>query len=849
MTKLHQVYTDFSAGELDELALMRTDTEAFKHGAAKVRNAFILNTGGATNRPGTSLEASPGTDKIRLEPFEFDSGEQYLCAFYNGGLKIYDASDSSLVQTITTGIPWLLADLFELVITQVADTMLVFHQSFIPQKITRTAADTFVRADFAFDTRYKIATPKQPYFKYADEDVTIVPSDWRTGTITLTASSSVFTSDHVGTYIQFESVILKITAYTSGTSVSATLEDDDSGQGYIYGEMVTDPFETIPDSPRVIVTHPNHGMSVDDDVAFENATGPVDSAGSEMYDGINVSGVFNIEEIIDDDHYVIVAGMEAPTASSWYTGTWSEGAALEKDSTIMRLFDGISTLDYFEPKYNYDIEVEPTSGYGNITNHYHMPGLRMLWQHTTGGMSGTDGARAMRLSTSPTNVREPYYQDHATNNIQTVTTEKVVFGGSNVRWIPVNAPSRNWKEQVFSDVNGYPAAGVFAHNRLWLASTPADPALIVSSHIGDFFNFDVGSGLDSESIQFQITGEEGMAEIRNFSADENLQIFTRNGEYFVDQQNLTPAAFKLNNQTSFGSGYVKPIRFDGGTVFAQGSGKAIREFMYSDAQAAYGASNLSLLVPHLISNPADMAAIKGTASRPEQYIAVVNDDGTLAVFFSNRTERVAAWSLWTITDDNDAQINIESVCEINNQLWLSVLKDSNRYLCKLSADETDYLDLMESHSGASSDTWTVDAAFTNDTVDVVVDGVYSEQVTASTTTITLSAAQTALKTGFRFTPQLRTLPPTISLPTGPRFGMVKGIGQTTVHFNGTQSATVNGHSLSNNRNISDDAAVSGEVTGKRQFNLLGYDRDPYVEITQTSPGVLRVLGVQMGVLI
>ena len=57
-------------------------------------------------------------------------------------------------------------------------------------------------------------------------------------------------------------------------------------------------------------------------------------------------------------------------------------------------------------------------------------------------------------------------------------------------------PHLEWKEQTISTKRGFPQAVTFHNNRLWLAGLKSRPAGILASHIGDYFNFDLGTGLD-----------------------------------------------------------------------------------------------------------------------------------------------------------------------------------------------------------------------------------------------------------------------------------------------------------------------------------------------------------------
>ena len=65
--------------------------------------------------------------------------------------------------------------------------------------------------------------------------------------------------------------------------------------------------------------------------------------------------------------------------------------------------------------------------------------------------------------------------------------------------------------------------------------------------------------------------------------------------------------------------------------------------------------------------------------------------------------------------------------------------------------------------------------------------------------------------------------------------MLRGLGRVVLDLNNTLSISVNTRKLEI-RNTTDDMSQSRTaVTGKREFRLLGYSRDPQIEITQSAP--------------
>ena len=210
-----------------------------------------------------------------------------------------------------------------------------------------------------------------------------------------------------------------------------------------------------------------------------------------------------------------------------------------------------------------------------------------------------------------------------------------------------------WDEQLWSSHRGFPQAVSFHDNRLWFGGNPSKPSSVVASQVGEYFNFDVGSGNANEAIDVAIAGDR-VNEVRHFVSSRNLQVFTDGGEYYIptssDIAAITPSNIAFRRQTPFGVSRANPVVFDGATVFSQKNGKAIREYLYSDTQAAYTSNSISVLSSQLIDSPKQIAMIGGSLSRPEQFAFFVNSgtthNGKIAVFHSIRDEKIAGWSMY-----------------------------------------------------------------------------------------------------------------------------------------------------------------------------------------------------------
>lgn len=718
------VQTNFSAGEVGSLMNMRTDTGAYANGAKKLRNVALLNQGGVARRCGTTYLATLGA-QTRLISFEFAFDEQYIFAFSNTTLKVYNLTGTLL--TTITGCPWTTSMLFELTYAQIADVMIICHPDMVTQKITRTGASSFTRAAFAFDQSSNGAETYQPFYKFASSSITLSSSASALGSATLTTSAAYFTAAHVGLRLKWYDSEIEITGYTNSTTATGTIKK------ILEGVLDIDPFKTTDGSTTVEVTHVAHGLATGATIVFTGCT----SVGGITAVQLNGSRTITV---VDDNKYTFTAG-----------GTAS------------------SSLDGGGPH--------------------------------------------------------------------------VVFSGTNV-------PTRNWQEQSFSSIRGYPAAVTFHEGRLWFGGTDSQPDALWASKIYQFFNFDIGEGLDNESIQVTI-GSNDISSVRHIVSNRNLQIFTATSEFYVPRINdttITPNNITISRQTPYGSSKIAPTPFDGATIYVQSSLKAIREFTYNSAEEAYASPTLSILAEHLITSPQDMAVNYGTTKRGEQYLLLINNTGTIAQFTSSRAEKIAGWTLWTT--EGGGSPKFESACTLGDSTFVAVKRGAAYFLEKFADDDlTTPLDCAISYTSGSAQTvWTVSSIFAGQEVDVISGNYYLGRYTVNgSNQITLNTAVTSITVGYSFTVEIQTMPVEITDRSGSYNGKPKRISRVLMDLNETLSVSIQGNRLII-RQVNDDFSQQPTpVTGKREFFLLGYSRDASVTITQSEPLPLRLNGLVMEV--
>ena len=190
----------FNAGELSRKIDGRSDLEMYKTGCRDLDNFYVLFGGGVERRSGTEFVAktkgtassgsSNGDKKVKLIPFDFSADTNYIVEVGVGYIRVYNSDGSQVSDSNISGtVPYTESDLDTIQFIRRFDTLILTHPNHEPLKVVRaTIAPTFVISDIEY-----------VYPPLLDQNITattITPSN-TTGSITLTASASLFESGHV----------------------------------------------------------------------------------------------------------------------------------------------------------------------------------------------------------------------------------------------------------------------------------------------------------------------------------------------------------------------------------------------------------------------------------------------------------------------------------------------------------------------------------------------------------------------------------------------------------------------------------------------------------------------------
>ena len=401
-------------------------------------------------------------------------------------------------------------------------------------------------------------------------------------------------------------------------------------------------------------------------------------------------------------------------------------------------------------------------------------------------------------------------------------------------------------EDVWSSSRGWPRSAAFHESRLYFGGSGSRPNTIWGSKVIDFFNFDIGTALDDESVEATINTNQ-LNVIVSLNPGQDLQIFTTGGEFIVAQaanEPVTPSNFLVKPQSRLGSRPGVPVEdLAGATIIVQRQGKSLISFQFTDTTASYGAQPLSVLSSHLLNDPVDLSIRRATSTDETDRLFLVNaGDGSMAVYSILQAQNVIAPSRFTTDGEFIAVAN--ELSDTYTIVKRTVNSATVYYLEKFNESLT--LDSAKSGAAASSVTM---SHLEGETVEIVRDGVLepSQTVPASPYTITFGTAATSShQVGLNYDITIKTMPAEPALPQGTVQGVNKRIVQVDAIVHETQNMTINGKPVAFRQF---GASVLGqpvqEFTGtKTVHGLLGFSNTGQITISQSVPLKMTVLGIE-----
>jgi hypothetical protein len=399
-------------------------------------------------------------------------------------------------------------------------------------------------------------------------------------------------------------------------------------------------------------------------------------------------------------------------------------------------------------------------------------------------------------------------------------------------------------EDVWSSTKGWPRSVTFHEGRLYFGGSKSRPSTVWGSKIGLFFDFVPTESLDDDAVEATLDTNE-LNVITDIISSRDFQVFTTGGEFYVPQQGtdpITPLTFTFKQVSRNG---IKPgtrvQSVESGSVYIQRQGKSLNEFVFSDTQLTYLTQRISLLSGHLLKGPQRIALRRASSTEEADLLLMTNTtDGTMAVFSIMRSQQITSPSEF-ITDGEfiDVGVDVTDIyCVVKR-----VFNGSTRYFVERFMD-TLYTDCAFTGGAAASAS---SLPHVGKSLNVICDGVpqANETVSGGGSVTFDRASTTSYEVGLPMTVYVKTMPVEIQLQTGSRISYKKRIVEISAVLKDTQDMTVNNQPITTR--IMDNPLLDLPVptfTGIKRVNgVLGYSREQAIEVAQTLPLKMTLLGL------
>lgn len=398
-------------------------------------------------------------------------------------------------------------------------------------------------------------------------------------------------------------------------------------------------------------------------------------------------------------------------------------------------------------------------------------------------------------------------------------------------------------QPAWNSTLGYPSKVLFFQNRLWFANTASLHTTIFASKIGQPVNFDVGSGLESDAIVYNL-GIRDAGSILWINGGKQLEIYCENIECVCPQdQNsaLTPGSFSIRQQSSYGSSpKLKPISYLNDSYFVSKTGKAIINFHFNGVGLAYSSTPVSVVSSHLVKNPVNACLLRGSVDKQDNFIYFLNPDNTLTSFQFAIEKKLAA--LTPVVFQEDVQ-TIDIVTVLNSIFVLKYYSLTEKYILEQFSSDI-FIDFAKNANTTSHGLITGLTEYNGYNVQVVINNQDYGQYMVEDGQITVRNVSVieAATIGLLYNNEVVTMDFYSGNST---YAYFKQISRIYVDYYQSLDFNINGK-LVNYRYFSDiqnEIPISPKDGTAIVASVDGFNRSSNLTITQNSPFGLNITGI------
>jgi len=643
---IHDIIASFNAGELSPYLESRTTLDKYRSGCKTLENYLITPYGPANRRSGTEYLGAAKSSSTRCRLFGLnlsddnrivmELGVGYMRFWQNGSLMTHPVSatwngvsytTSSILEAIGityaststapvyaassgsvgTPHPYTESDLRNIQVLQVNNVVYITHPSYVPMRLSYWGTNTY-------NPPFTIGEVPWSWAPMLDQNITsttITPSALTGSSITLTASSGIFKSTHVGSYWQLnhKNPTQYITQNLNANATSSNLKVLGKWSLQTFGIWTADLALQQSDDNGTNWSTIRTYKSRDD----YNTVSSGESTKQCLLRMV-VSGTSSIPTTAT----LTISGTTAKlTGSDYAAGAGDQITVVSSDSTQ----SANKALGIFTVK---------TGNATTIT--YQVPSGTTV---PTGTITFSYGAPRAMLSPIDATLKG-FVRITGYTSATSVTAKVIADLGD-------TTATSTWSEGAFSAVRGYPTSCALHESRIIYAGTSDSPTTIWGSYTSDFENFKQGA-YDSDSYSFTLSSSSGGL-IKWIISKTALLIGTTQDEWSLSSSDgtrpLTPTNVLAKKQSRYGSGGLPALILNDTVVYLQKMSRKIREFVYAWNSETWVSNDITALAEHTTRGGIVELAYQRV---PDALLWMVRSDGQLVSMTYEREQQVVGFS-------------------------------------------------------------------------------------------------------------------------------------------------------------------------------------------------------------
>lgn len=858
---LHRLQPSFTGGEISPSLQLRVDASSYHTWLQSAQNMLVHPQGGISNRAGTQyIGSAKHSDKpCRLigfpisetEGYVLEVGENYI-RFFTGSGPVLDENETPL----EVSTPYAAEALFELSVAQYNNELYIAHKNYPLCKLTRTAlgAFSFAPVELRYGPFMPANTDEEKQLRVYAQTTTVV-SEGVPATLAFAPVSysnrmvwayfngnCFYVADDFGLNLADIAENFNVAYNAQGLSASvqgsilritSSAADGGNWNGKVFMLEYRSRFTGPADSTVTQV------LSGGENAGTQTVVQPgryILESNFSLFTPQHVSGRFCLVYGVDANCQTGTLGYEATSGvissgSDWTlrtSGTWTGTLTVEVSYDNGTTWKAHKVFSRASGEDNFYVA-------GNLNEAENLVKLRVR----SGQNSGEAGYEL---------TAQAFTQRGVVKVLSYISATQVVVEME--RPCADTAWTDKWAEGSFSPSAGYASCVFFYQDRLGLAGTRAEAQTLWFSKTSNFTDFgrarDTLLATDALSIRL---GSTKLNAIVAVVVSAKLLIFTVGSEWTLSCNGpLSLESVELMQQSQRGAFPVEPIQIGNRTIFVQGRGGAVRDWVYDYATSSYTGDDLTLRAKHLF-NGQTVQQLAYT-QEPDSLLWCLTAQGQLCSLSYIPEQGICAWT------HHQTAGTFLSVCALpshgQDELWLVVSRAGGVYIERLhqrlpevSAAAGVFLDSSVSVYNATPSTQVTGLAhLEGQTVCALADGNVVRNLTVQSGSITLPQTATQVQVGLAYEAFFQTLPVAnaTALARKQRYVSVRvHLLSSRGGYVGTSDDTLT--ELVQRSSEAYNAPIALQTGAQTVLLSMGHTAQPSVLVKQQDPLPLTVLGI------